>query len=82
MSALDKGSKNIRVVETKARERGPLSSNKANVRSLALGFNPNNEFVSEEIALDYLASILVEIFLHTHHANSQPAGTPAQRAVK
>jgi len=67
---LDNGSKNIgSTVESKEGERGLLSSNKANVRSPSLGFNPNKEFVSEDDALDYLASILVEIFLSLENGN-------------
>jgi len=64
MSKLHRGYKNIgATVESKEGERGPLCSNKANVRSPFLGFNTNNEFISEDTELDYLASILVEIYL-------------------
>jgi hypothetical protein len=65
MSKLDKGSKRIGVkVESKEGERGPLSSNKANVRSPSLGFNPNDASTSADTALAYLADILVEIYLY------------------
>jgi hypothetical protein len=58
-------------VESNEGERGLLCSNKALVRSPSLDFNPNKDFVSEDVALDYLASILVEIYLHTKHATKQ-----------
>lgn len=65
MNTLDKGLNNIGViVESKEGERGPLSSNKANVRSPSLGFNPNDASTSEDTALAYLADILVEIYLY------------------
>ena len=76
MSKLHKGSKNIgATVETKAGKRRPLCSNKTDVRFPALGFNSNNEYVSEDIALDYLASVLVEIFLHTYYASNEQKGS-------
>ncbi len=49
-------------VESKEEERRLLCCNKANVRSSSLGFN-SNTLESEKMQLDYLASILVEIFL-------------------
>ena len=72
MSKLYKGSKHIGTkVESEEGGRGPLYSNKANVRSPSLGFNTNTGFVSEDDALDYLASILVEIQLwNAEHGNS------------
>lgn len=64
MSKRHKGSDNIGIyVETKEGERGPLCRNKANVRSPSLGFNSNSGLVTEKMKLDYLASILVKIFL-------------------
>jgi hypothetical protein len=50
-------------VEPKEGERTLLCSNKGDQRSPFLGFNPNNPLVSKEMAMDYLAEILVEIFL-------------------
>lgn len=44
-------------------ERTLLSSNESGNRSPFLGFNPNNPLVIKEMAMDYLADILVEIFL-------------------
>ena len=64
MSELDKGLKNVgKKVESKEGDRGPLSSNKANVRSPSLEFISNSPLVSTEMKLDYLARILVAIFL-------------------
>lgn len=77
MNELDKGSKNIgQHVESKEGERGPLSSSKANVRSPSLEFTPNTEFTSEDAALDYLASILVEVYLDYYtNAHKQQEGS-------
>ena len=64
MKRLHKGSQNIGTkVESKKGARGPLCSNKANVRAPFLDFIPNAPFVSEKMQLDYLADILVRIFL-------------------
>jgi hypothetical protein len=79
----DKGLNNIeQYVESKEGERGPLSRNKANVRSPSLGFNPNSEFVSEDVAISYLASVLVEIFMHMEHADKQKGGDLLPRVYK
>ena len=76
MKKLYKGSKNNgKNVETNEGERGLLYSNKAIVRSPSLAFNPNKEYVSEDIALDYLASILVEIYLYNKDANIKQKGS-------
>ena len=76
MSELHKGSKNIGSnVESKEGERGLLCSNKAIVRSPSLAFNPNKEYVTEDIALDYLAGILVEIYLHNQDAINKQKGS-------
>lgn len=48
-------------------ERRCLSRNNTGTRSPSLDFNPNAEMVSRDAALDYLASILVEIFLNMEH---------------
>jgi len=63
MSKQDKGSYIGIQVESKEGERGPLSCNKANVRSPSLEFTKASLFVSEKNQLDYLASILVDSFL-------------------
>ncbi len=42
-------------------QRDLLCSNKKPIRCPSFGINPNN--VSEDVALDYFASILVEAFL-------------------
>lgn len=64
MEPQDKGLKHIgNDVESKEGERKPLSCNKANVRSPSLDFNPNSAFMTEKMQLDYLAEILVDIFL-------------------
>lgn len=59
-------------VESKEGERGSLSRNKANVRSPSLGFNPNTE-MDEDMALDYLADILVEAYLHEQRNRTEKA---------
>jgi len=72
MKKLHKGSKNNgSTVETKSGERGLLCSNKAIVRSPDLGFNSNAEYASEDVALDYLASILVEAYLNIQNAKRE-----------
>ena len=64
MNELDKGSKIIGLnVESKEGERGPLSSSKANKRSPFLEFKSNSPLVTEEMQIDYLASLIVAIFL-------------------
>jgi len=50
-------------VESKEGQRTFLSSDKSDDRCPSLGFN--SELMSEDIALDYLASILVDIFLES-----------------
>jgi len=56
-------------LESKEGERRRLPSSSVDTRSPSLEFNPNNEFISEDAALDYLAEILVEIHLHNQHAD-------------
>lgn len=71
MRERDKDSKHIGIqVESKEGERGSLSRNKANVRSPSLGFNPNTD---EDMALDYLADILAEIYLHEQRNRTEEA---------
>ena len=48
-------------IESKEGQRGLLRSSKVVNRCPSLGINPNE--VSEDVALDYLASILAEAFL-------------------
>ena len=57
-------------ITPKAEQRRLLCSNKSVSRCSSLAFNPNQNYVSEDIALDYLASILVEIFLYTEQQNA------------
>jgi len=71
MKERDKDSNHIGIkVESKEGERGSLSRNKTNVRSPSLGFNPSTE-MDEDAALDYLADILVEIYLHEQGNRTQ-----------
>ena len=56
-------------LEPKEGQRRLLSGDKVLNRCPSLDFNPNHESVSDEIALDYLASILAEIFLALHNEN-------------
>jgi hypothetical protein len=58
-------------LDSKEGERRRLCSNSVDTRSPSLGFNPNNEYVSEDAALDYLASIFVEIYLYNEYANKE-----------
>ena len=50
-------------LESKEGERRRLCSNNVSSRSPSLEFISNAPFVTEEMQLDYLASILVAIFL-------------------
>ena len=64
MELQDKGLNNIgKKVESKEGEREPLSCHRANVRSPSLEFNNNAPLISEKIQLDFLAKMLVDIFL-------------------
>lgn len=59
-------------LESKKGEQRRMSGDSAGTCSPSLGFNPNSEYVSEDIALDHLASILAEIYLyHISHANNR-----------
>ncbi len=68
MESLDKGYKNIGArVESKEGERGPLSSNKANVRSPSLEFNNNSPLsYEEEQRVVGLFSILLDVDRRLH----------------
>lgn len=66
LNKLHKSQKNTKldIIEPKKGQRERyLCSNKAENRCPSLGFNPNSTLVSEDMALEYLASILVEIYL-------------------
>ncbi|WP_161499209.1 hypothetical protein [Flavipsychrobacter stenotrophus] len=66
MSELHKGLSGIGAkVEPKEGERlqKPLCSNKANVRSPSLDFISNSPLVTEDMQIDYLAKLLVDIFM-------------------
>jgi hypothetical protein len=56
-------------LDSKEGERKCLSGDITGTRSPSLDFNPNNKYVSTDAALDYLAEILVEIYLASQHAN-------------
>ena len=45
------------------RQQKPLCCNKANVRSPSLDFISNSPLVTEEMQIDYLAKLLVDIFM-------------------
>ncbi|MBW7914669.1 MAG: hypothetical protein H3C54_13445 [Taibaiella sp.] len=62
MREQDKTTAGYSTVESKEGERRYLSCNKAGTRSPSLGFNPNDPSVTKDMALDYLASILVEAY--------------------
>jgi len=63
MKKLGNNSNTGALVEPKEGERGLLPSSITSVRSPSLGFISNSPLVSEEMQLDYLASILVAIYL-------------------
>jgi len=56
-----KRKKSTKGLETEEEQRSLLCCNKGTHRCSSLGFNPNN--VPEDVALNRLASILVDIFL-------------------
>jgi len=58
-------------LEFKEDKRRRLCRNNVGTRLSSLEFNPNSEFVSEDAALDYLASILVEIYLHNDYGHTK-----------
>lgn len=53
----------VKTFEPEEGERGFLCSNKDSRRSPSLDFDPIDPLVSKKIATDYLAEILVAIFL-------------------
>ncbi len=64
MESLRKSSETVESnIVSKEGERGLLRSSNVDSRSPSLDFNPNCEFVTEDIAIDHLARILVDIFL-------------------
>lgn len=77
MSAEDKSYKHLHTsVESKEGERRLLSSNKANARSPSLDINPNSNYISDEVALDYLAELLVEVYVEYYrNGNRQKKGS-------
>jgi hypothetical protein len=58
-----------KTIEPKEGEHWRLYSNNADICSPSLGFKkyPNTSDMPVDVALDYLAQILVEIFLQTEH---------------
>lgn len=81
MKALNKRQINTgkKGLESKEGERRRLFSDNAGNCSPFLEFNPNSEYVSEDAAVDYLASILVEIYLHNEYGNKKESGSVLQR---
>jgi hypothetical protein len=73
MNSLHKRQENIdQKVDFKEGERRRLCSNSVEGRSPSLDFNPNDPIVSDNMLIDYLASILVEGFLEQeNHGDSQ-----------
>lgn len=65
MKRLDKRYKNIDdIIDFKEEQRGRLSSNNVNVRCSSLDFlDTSAENVTEDMILDYLASIISDIYL-------------------
>jgi hypothetical protein len=63
MNRLDKRPKSIdQKVDPKEGGRRRLSSNNVNGRCPSLSFNSNDPMISDDMLIDYLASILVEAF--------------------
>lgn len=64
-------------VELKEGERGRLCSNNVNGRSPSLSFNSNSPLVTEDMAIDYLAGLIVEAYLcekYHGHIKKQESG--------
>lgn len=54
----------VQKVESKEEQRNLLRRSKDTGRCSSLGFfNPNDPLISDEMALDYLANIIVRIYL-------------------
>lgn len=71
MKRLDIKPNNDQKIELIEGQRGLMSSNRKSERCPPVGFIDPNE-VSEEVALDYLARILVAVFLHKMRNEKQP----------
>jgi hypothetical protein len=56
-------------LENKEEQRNLLCCNKGSSRCSSLQFNSNSPLVTEDIAMDYLAGVLVKIFLY--HKNRE-----------
>lgn len=68
MDSLHKGIKpEQEIFNSKEEQRKPLCSNIDAGRCSSLDFNSNSPLVSKEMAFDYLAEILVTIFLELEH---------------
>jgi hypothetical protein len=63
LHGLDIDANEIKTVVSKVGQRGCSCSNGIGTRCPTLEFNSNSEFATVEEAIDYLASILVEIFM-------------------
>lgn len=69
MNTLHNGSMKSERLVPKEGQRDLLCSNKASLRCPSFGIN--NQFISEDDALDYLAEVLVGAFLdHKRNANT------------
>tara|TARA_Y100001954_G_C15321141_1_gene365311 strand:+ start:324 stop:539 length:216 start_codon:yes stop_codon:yes gene_type:complete len=58
-------------IESKDGQRGCSCSNDTEKRCPSLDFNPQPRFASDSDALDYLANVLVKIFLSHHHVKNK-----------
>lgn len=76
MNSLHKGIKpEHEIFNSKEEQRKPLCSNNDAGRCSSLDINSNSPLVSKEMAFDYLAEILVAIFLELEHESfRQKAG--------
>ncbi len=84
MNVDDKGcacTGNNSLVEPNTGVRGPLSSNKAKSRTPVLDFNPKNKYVTNEVAIDYLASLLVKVYIHMQKNAAKQKGSDLRESV-
>lgn len=58
-------------IESKEGQRRCSCSNDTGKRCPSLDFNPTPRFASDSDALDYLANLLVKIFLSQHHVKNK-----------
>lgn len=79
MDTLGKSQKNTspNLVPKAGQRKRLLPSSKVGIRCPALGFYPNSDLITDEMLVDYLASILANIFLaqQTYEHKQQQTGS-------